>query len=130
MEDLIAVVSHLKTCYGYVPDLVVGHSRGSIVAMRWFCTTEDGARATGFVNVAGRYRMNVRTAPLLVMISTLMSPDDRNVRSRLLIIDATNERIFVRSSWGPTVERKLRRTRAPHHDINSGTKAHPLQNLS
>ena len=57
--DLKVVVEYLKSSYGYVIDLVVGHSRGSIVAMRWICTTEDGRKISGFVNASGRYRMAV-----------------------------------------------------------------------
>jgi uncharacterized protein len=59
LVDLKAVVAYLKFTYGYVVDLVVGHSRGSIVAMRWICTTEEGRNISGFVNASGRYRMAV-----------------------------------------------------------------------
>jgi len=58
LKDLVAVTDHLKSQYGYIVDLLVGHSRGSLVAMKWLCTTEDGKKASGFVNVSGRYRMN------------------------------------------------------------------------
>ncbi|RDB18938.1 hypothetical protein Hypma_014332 [Hypsizygus marmoreus] len=61
LEDLFAVVEHLKIVYGYVIDLVVGHSRGSLVAMRWICTSEDGKKISGFVNASGRYRMRVKS---------------------------------------------------------------------
>ncbi|KIK69974.1 hypothetical protein GYMLUDRAFT_34375 [Collybiopsis luxurians FD-317 M1] len=57
LEDLRVVVDFLKVNYGYVVDLVVGHSRGSIVSFRWICTSEEGARISGFVNASGRYRM-------------------------------------------------------------------------
>ncbi|KAL5482749.1 hypothetical protein ACEPAI_9343 [Sanghuangporus weigelae] len=57
LEDLHIVVQYLQKTFGYVVDLIVGHSRGSIVAMRWLSTTEEGTRVRGFVNVAGRYRM-------------------------------------------------------------------------
>jgi alpha/beta superfamily hydrolase len=59
VEDLQAVVDHLKAQYGYVVDLVVGHSRGSIVAFRWIATSEDGRKVSAYVNASGRYRMEV-----------------------------------------------------------------------
>lgn len=55
--DLITVVEYLKATFGYTIDLVVGHSRGSVVAMHWICTSEDGRKISGFVNASGRYRM-------------------------------------------------------------------------
>jgi len=57
LVDLQAVVDYLKQTYGYVMELVVGHSRGSLVAFRWISTTEDGRRVSAFVNASGRYRM-------------------------------------------------------------------------
>ncbi|KAI5122817.1 hypothetical protein M0805_000159 [Coniferiporia weirii] len=57
LEDLHVVVQYLFTNFGYSIDLIVGHSRGSLVAMRWLCTTEEGKRVRGFVNASGRYRM-------------------------------------------------------------------------
>ena len=58
--DLQAVVDYLKATYGYVIDLLVGHSRGSIVGFRWLATTDDGRKVSAFVNASGRYRMAVR----------------------------------------------------------------------
>jgi len=58
--DIQAVVDYLKATYGYVIELLVGHSRGSIVAFRWLATTEDGRKVSAFVNASGRYRMAVR----------------------------------------------------------------------
>ncbi|THU96669.1 alpha/beta-hydrolase [Dendrothele bispora CBS 962.96] len=55
--DLRAVVDYLSINYGYKVDLVVGHSRGSIVAFKWICTTEEGRNISAFVNASGRYRM-------------------------------------------------------------------------
>jgi len=57
LVDLQAVVDHLKQTYGYVIELLVGHSRGSLVAFRWISTTEDGRKVSAFVNASGRYRM-------------------------------------------------------------------------
>ncbi|KIM42967.1 hypothetical protein M413DRAFT_443787 [Hebeloma cylindrosporum] len=57
LVDLQAVVDYLKATYGYVIELLVGHSRGSIVAFRWLATTEDGRKVSAFVNASGRYRM-------------------------------------------------------------------------
>ena len=63
LVDLQAVVDYLKQTYGYVIELLVGHSRGSIVAFRWLSTTEDGRKVSAFVNASGRYRMAVRVTP-------------------------------------------------------------------
>ena len=60
LVDLQVVVDYLKQTYGYVIELLVGHSRGSIVAFRWISTTEDGRKVSAFVNASGRYRMAVR----------------------------------------------------------------------
>lgn len=57
LVDLQAVVDYLKFTYGYVIELLVGHSRGSIIAFRWLATTEDGRKVGAFVNASGRYRM-------------------------------------------------------------------------
>lgn len=57
LEDVDAVVAHLKSTYGYDIELIVGHSRGSLVASRWIASTEDGRKVPAFVNVSGRYRM-------------------------------------------------------------------------
>ncbi|ESK95681.1 ectomycorrhiza-regulated esterase lipase thioesterase family protein [Moniliophthora roreri MCA 2997] len=56
IQDLNAVVDYLKT-RGYRVDLIVGHSRGSLVAFRWLCTAEDARTVSGFVNASARYRM-------------------------------------------------------------------------
>lgn len=60
VEDLVAVVAYLRSTYGYEVDMVVGHSRGSVVGMHWLCTAEEGKRVRALVNVSGRYRMHVR----------------------------------------------------------------------
>ncbi|KAF4577417.1 hypothetical protein EYR36_005405 [Pleurotus pulmonarius] len=59
IEDLLLVVEHLKKTYGYVVDLVVGHSRGSIVGFHWISHYPDGRSVSAFVNASGRYRMQV-----------------------------------------------------------------------
>ncbi|KAG0704852.1 ectomycorrhiza-regulated esterase [Suillus ampliporus] len=58
VEDLVTVVSYLRSTYGYEIDVVVGHSRGSVVGMHWLCTSEEGQRAHAMINVSGRYRMH------------------------------------------------------------------------
>lgn len=60
VEDLVIVVAYLRSTYGYEVDMVVGHSRGSVVGMHWLCTSEEGKRVRALVNVSGRYRMHVR----------------------------------------------------------------------
>ncbi|KAG1869037.1 ectomycorrhiza-regulated esterase [Suillus subalutaceus] len=57
-QDLVTVVSYLRNTYGYEIDVVVGHSRGSVVGMYWLCTSEEGRHARAMVNVSGRYRMH------------------------------------------------------------------------
>ncbi|KAG7450079.1 ectomycorrhiza-regulated esterase, partial [Guyanagaster necrorhizus] len=57
--DLHVVTEYLTTYFGYHIDLIVAHSRGTIVAVRWLCTTEEGKSVSGFVNVSGRYRIRV-----------------------------------------------------------------------
>ncbi|KAF8496097.1 ectomycorrhiza-regulated esterase [Gautieria morchelliformis] len=57
LQDLSAVVAFLTSQLGYSIDMLVGHSRGSIVAFKWICTAPEGPRVSAFVNVAGRYRM-------------------------------------------------------------------------
>ncbi|KAG5353895.1 hypothetical protein C0989_000138 [Termitomyces sp. Mn162] len=45
LVDLMVVVDYLKSTYGYVIDLVVGHSRGAMTAIRWICTTDEESPA-------------------------------------------------------------------------------------
>ncbi|KAI6129710.1 ectomycorrhiza-regulated esterase [Pisolithus croceorrhizus] len=52
-RDLVTVVAFLRNNYGYEIDMVVGHSRGSVVGMHWLCTSEEGKRVTAVVNVSG-----------------------------------------------------------------------------
>lgn len=59
LEDLNVVVAHLQSKYSYKIELVVGHSRGSLVGFRWISTTEIGKKVPAFINVSGRYRMGV-----------------------------------------------------------------------
>jgi len=58
VEDVRVVVAYLIQEYGYKIDLLVGHSRGSVVAIRWLCTSDEGKNVGGFVNMAGRYKMD------------------------------------------------------------------------
>lgn len=59
VDDIRVVVGYLTTELGYVIDLIIGHSRGSVVAMHWMCVSAEGKHVRGFVNVSGRYRMDV-----------------------------------------------------------------------
>ncbi|KAG8928130.1 hypothetical protein FRC00_001856, partial [Tulasnella sp. 408] len=61
LQDIDAVVAYLKAQYGYRVDLAIGHSRGSIVGMRWLATAPEGQGVSGYVNVSGRYRMKLHT---------------------------------------------------------------------
>lgn len=58
MQDLQAAVAFLRRTYGYEIDMVVGHSRGSVVGIHWLCKSEEGKRVSTMVNVSGRYRMD------------------------------------------------------------------------
>ena len=60
VEDIEAVVEYLTSQFGYIIDLLIGHSRGVVAAFRWICTAEEAANVRGFVNVSGRYRLPVR----------------------------------------------------------------------
>ncbi len=60
VEDIQVVADYLIRELGYVIDLVIGHSKGSVAGMRWVCTSPQAASVRGFVNVSGRYRMEVR----------------------------------------------------------------------
>ncbi|KAI0354928.1 ectomycorrhiza-regulated esterase [Trametes cingulata] len=57
--DLDVVVEYLTKEFGYVIDMLVGHSRGSVVGLLWLCKHRDGAskNVRRYVNVSGRYRM-------------------------------------------------------------------------
>ena len=59
VEDIRAVVAFLTSRYGYVIHLIVAHSRGSITAMNWMCTSTEGKAVTGFVNLSARYIKSV-----------------------------------------------------------------------
>ena len=59
VEDIDTVVRYMMKEYGYVIDIIIGHSKGSVAAMRWICTAPEGEHIRGFVNVSGRYRMDV-----------------------------------------------------------------------
>ena len=52
VADIDTVVAYLHKEYGYVVDLLVGHSRGVISGMRWMCTSEESKKVRAFVNVS------------------------------------------------------------------------------
>lgn len=60
--DLQVVVAHLTKELGYEIDMLVGHSRGSLVSFHWLSTAPEAKTVTKFVNVSGRYRMEVRSS--------------------------------------------------------------------
>lgn len=58
MVDIGVVVKYLESKYGYVVAMMVSHSKGSMVTMRYLCTHEEvAANVKCYVNVSGRYRM-------------------------------------------------------------------------
>ncbi|KDQ06802.1 hypothetical protein BOTBODRAFT_120994 [Botryobasidium botryosum FD-172 SS1] len=75
VEDIRAVVAHLTSQggpFGYSLELVVAHSRGSVSALKWLCTAEEGRNLGAYVNVAARFRMEVR---MLSYASAYYAPD-------------------------------------------------------
>ncbi len=75
VEDLEAVVQYLTTQFGYIVDLLVGHSRGVVAAFRWMCIAKEASNVRGFVNVSGRYRMRVRTSCLRYHHYDFLTPE-------------------------------------------------------
>jgi hypothetical protein len=54
------VARYLRRTYGYRVTLLIGHSRGSIAGCKWLATkTEEKKSVEMFINVSGRYRMDV-----------------------------------------------------------------------
>ncbi|KAK0193108.1 hypothetical protein F5146DRAFT_1120774 [Armillaria mellea] len=47
-KNLRIVTDYLKVHFGCQIDLVIGHSRGAVLAIRWLCTSEDGKQDSGF----------------------------------------------------------------------------------
>ncbi|TFY69559.1 hypothetical protein EVJ58_g350 [Rhodofomes roseus] len=60
IQDLGVVVQYLTREYGYVIDLLVGHSRGSVAGLHWLSRypKEETSSVRGYVNASGRYRMH------------------------------------------------------------------------
>ncbi|KAF7797465.1 hypothetical protein EIP86_008662 [Pleurotus ostreatoroseus] len=59
VDDIEAAVAHLTSTFGYVVDLIIGHSRGVVTGLRWMCTAKEAEAVRGFVNTSGRYRMHL-----------------------------------------------------------------------
>lgn len=57
VEDIQTVTEYLARELGYVIDIVIGHSKGSVAGMRWASTSPQASSLRGFVNISGRYRM-------------------------------------------------------------------------
>jgi len=99
--DIDVVVKYLKSKFGYVVTMMVSHSRGSMVTMRYLCTFEDAANVKYLVNVSGRYRMVSKLARLtrklrftkLRPISTLQKEDRR--RYPVILFCSTYTKIGV-----------------------------------
>jgi len=85
IEDLTAVASFLNKELGYTVTMVIGHSRGSIVAFKWVCTQPEARGIKYFVNCSGRYRMWVSTLipfPSLTFIYKLPLQFSKRMRSK------------------------------------------------
>ncbi|TEB22765.1 ectomycorrhiza-regulated esterase [Coprinellus micaceus] len=108
IEDLQAVVDYLKVNYGYVVDLLVGHSRGSIMAFRWLATSEDGRKVSAFVNVSGRYRMEklLETAQYKIWHESFAKQGyhewDAVVARQVVRAKVTPEDVKTFTTWDPT----------------------------
>ncbi|EIM86130.1 alpha/beta-hydrolase [Stereum hirsutum FP-91666 SS1] len=74
VEDIRVVAAFLSSRYGYHVDLVVGHSRGANVGIYWCCMTEEGRSVSAFVNVSGRYRMEVLSSFVLPVDLAAFAP--------------------------------------------------------
>jgi len=60
VDDLQVVAEYMKQNYGYDVVMIIGHSRGSICGCKWLCAgSEETKSVRMFVNVSGRYRMDV-----------------------------------------------------------------------
>lgn len=61
MIDIHVVVEYLTRTYGYVIDLIVGHSHGSIAGMLWLCRypAVETQTVRGYVSISAQYRMHV-----------------------------------------------------------------------
>ncbi|KAF9816927.1 hypothetical protein IEO21_03801 [Rhodonia placenta] len=67
--DIHVVVEYLTKELGYVVDLLVGHSRGSVTGMMWLCQyPAQSATVRGYANVSGRYRLYVMRARVLYVV--------------------------------------------------------------
>jgi hypothetical protein len=61
VDDIQVVAEYMKMNHGYDVAMVVAHSKGSIVACKWICSgSEETSKLEMFVNISGRYRMQVR----------------------------------------------------------------------
>lgn len=50
----------MEKTYGYYIHMIIGHSRGSLVGCKWLASgTPQAASVEVFVNISGRYRMEV-----------------------------------------------------------------------
>lgn len=88
MLDIHVVVEYLTKELGYVVDLLVGHSRGSVTGMMWLCQyPAQSATVRGYANVSGRYRLYVSAHQAMIVSLTELTPHRRNytVRSDSLL---------------------------------------------
>ncbi|KAI9450219.1 Alpha/Beta hydrolase protein [Lactarius psammicola] len=104
VEDVRVVVAYLTQEYGYKIDLLVGHSRGSIVSMRWLCTSDEGKHVSGFVNVSARYKMDVRsTEPPFKLNEHGYFDWKVTVAGRTVVTRITAEDLRAFASWDTSI---------------------------
>ncbi|KAH7100863.1 Alpha/Beta hydrolase protein [Auriculariales sp. MPI-PUGE-AT-0066] len=58
VRDLEAVVRYLNAGSRYRVALIVAHSRGSIGAFHWLCTSPLAGQVSAYVNITARFRMD------------------------------------------------------------------------
>ncbi|KAH9059976.1 Alpha/Beta hydrolase protein [Lactarius vividus] len=106
VEDVRVVVAYLTQEYGYKIDLVIGHSRGSVVAMRWLCTSDEGKHVSGFVNVSARYRMDKilhSSKPPFKLNEHGYSDWKVTVAGRTIVTRITAEDLRAFASWDTSI---------------------------
>ncbi|KAI0345750.1 ectomycorrhiza-regulated esterase [Trametopsis cervina] len=95
VEDISSIVAYLTSKFGYVVDLLVGHSRGSVAGMKWMCTAKEGQGVRGYVNASGRYRMD------LIWDSHKQWEEDLNTKGYFIRTE-----IVARQPWSAKITRE------------------------
>ena len=100
VRDLEAVVRFLNFGSQYRVDTIIAHSRGSIVAFRWLCTSPMAGQVRSYVNINARFRMDK------VYNKSGFAPEDREPGKDYYV-------------WRATVARKPQERRVYQCDIDA-----------